>query len=91
MKIAFTDKIVNIDFEDTVFDLHHIRYISRWKKWLLMFLPTHSHSDSGVTVKTKYWRGVAYIVSMKEEKKTADFEKGVSSTTVSDDFYGSGS
>ncbi|KKK54968.1 hypothetical protein LCGC14_3079320 [marine sediment metagenome] len=64
-KIAFADKIIHIDFKQAVIDIHHIRYIPRWKRWLLSWLPTHHYSDSGVYVSTKYWCGVIYIIDMQ--------------------------
>ena len=57
----------SVDLGKPIFALQDIKYIPRWKSWLLKLLRTRKATDEGSIICFKYWRGTVYIVGVEDK------------------------
>ena len=55
-----------VDLGKPIFALQDIKYIPRWKSWLLKLLRTRKATDEGSTLYFKFWRGTVYLVKVED-------------------------
>jgi len=56
------------EVKENIFSEHGIRYVTRWDKFWLLFIPAEILiDDMGFHMKIKHWQGKTYILKMWRE------------------------